>query len=90
MSKEKDSLEDLKYLLGNMGVEILDAIDKGAKDIETIKIFSGLPISCIRGRIPVLIDLKLIVNQNNMFHLAERGRNFKQYLKENLEKKKSS
>ncbi|MBN1800741.1 MAG: hypothetical protein JW891_04500 [Candidatus Lokiarchaeota archaeon] len=90
MSKENDSLEDLKYLLGNMGVEILDAIDKGAKDIETIKIFSGLPISCIKGRIPVLIDLKLIQNENNEFHLAERGHNFKQYLKKNLEKKKTS
>ncbi|MFX1398275.1 MAG: hypothetical protein ACFFAS_14675 [Promethearchaeota archaeon] len=86
MSNENDSLEDLKYLLGNMGVEILYAIDKGAKDIETIKIFSGLPISCIKGRIPVLIDLKLIDKDKGEFHLAKKGANFKQYLKESSDK----
>ena len=37
----EESLEDLKYLLGNMGVEILIAIDKGAKDFETIKLISS-------------------------------------------------
>ena len=86
MSSEEDSIEDLKYLLGNMGIEILFAIDKGAKDIETIKLFSGLPIACIRGRIPVLRDLNLIKVENYEYYLAERGINFKNHLLEKTEK----
>jgi hypothetical protein len=42
MSKVDDSLKDIKYLLGNMGMDIFFAIDNGAKDCETIKIFSKL------------------------------------------------
>ncbi|MGQ4872915.1 MAG: hypothetical protein ACP6IY_02465 [Promethearchaeia archaeon] len=74
---EEESLEDLKYLLGNMGIEILFAIDKGAKNFETIKLFSGLPISCIRGRIPVLMDLKLIQKERDGYILTEKGLDFK-------------
>jgi len=77
MSEEEESLEDLKYLLGNMGIEILFAIDKGAKNFETIKLFSGLPISCIRGRIPVLMDLKLIQKERDGYTLTEKGLDFK-------------
>ncbi|MFX1443052.1 MAG: hypothetical protein ACFFHV_06530 [Promethearchaeota archaeon] len=83
MTKEEETLDDLKYLLGNMGIEILLAIDHGAKDIETIKLFSGIPLSCIKGRIPVLIDLNLIEKQNNEYFLKEKGLNFKK----NLERK---
>ena len=57
MLNGEESKEDLKNLLGYMGIEILFAIDKGAKNFETIKLFSGLPISCIKGRIPVLVNL---------------------------------
>ena len=77
MEKEEESLDDLKYLLGNMGIEILIAIDRGAKDFETIKLFSGIPLSCIKGRIPVLIDLNLIEKKNNEYSLKEKGLNFK-------------
>ena len=42
MSNEEISLEDLKYLLGNMGIEILYAIEKGARNFETIKILIAL------------------------------------------------
>ena len=80
MTKEEETLDDLKYLLGNMGIEILLAIDKGAKDFETIKLFSGIPLSCIKGRIPVLIDLNLIEKHNNKFCLKEKGLNFKRKL----------
>ncbi len=80
MTKEEETLDDLKYLLGNMGIEILLAIDKGAKDFETIKLFSGIPLSCIKGRIPVLIDLNLIEEHNNKFSLKEKGLNFKRKL----------
>jgi len=76
----EESLEDLKYLLGNMGIEILIAIDKGAKDFETIKLFSGLPIACIKGRIPVLLDLNLIRENDEQYFLEEKGINFKKEL----------
>ena len=80
MMSGEESLEDLKYLLGNMGIEILFAIDKGAKDFETIKLFSGLPIACIKGRIPVLLDLKLIRENDEEYFLEEKGIDFKKQL----------
>ena len=73
MSKDEETVEDLKYILGNMGIEILLAINRGAKDYETIKLFSGIPISCIKGRIPVLLDLNLIKKKKNEFFLKEKG-----------------
>ncbi len=78
MSKEDESLEDLKCLLGNMGVDIFFAIDKGAKDFETMKIFSGLPMACIKGRVPVLLELMLIVKKNNGYFLTNKGLSFKE------------
>ncbi|MFX1315882.1 MAG: winged helix-turn-helix domain-containing protein [Promethearchaeota archaeon] len=77
MSNEVESYDDLKYLLGYMGIEILLAIDKGAKSYETIKLFSGLPIACIKGRIPVLSDLKLIKKVKEEYYLTEKGIKFK-------------
>lgn len=76
----EESLEDLKYLLGNMGIEILFAIDRGAKDFQTIKLFSGLPIACIKGRIPVLLDLNLIRENDEQYFLEEKGIDFKKQL----------
>ena len=78
MSKEDESLEDLKCLLGNMGVDIFFAIDKGANDFETMKIFSGLPMACIKGRVPVLLELKLIVKNTNGYFLTNKGLSFKE------------
>jgi predicted transcriptional regulator len=78
MSKEDESLEDLKCLLGNMGVDIFFAIDKGAKDFETMKIFSGLPMACIKGRVPVLLELKLIVKNAKGYFLTNKGISFKE------------
>lgn len=80
MTKEEETLDDLKYLLGNMGIEILLAIDRGAKDFETIRLFSGVTLSCIKGRIPVLLDLNLIEKHNNEYYLKEKGLNFKRKL----------
>ncbi len=78
MSKDDESLEDLKCLLGNMGVDIFFAIDKGAKDFETMKIFSGLPMACIKGRVPVLLELNLIVKNANGYFLTNKGLSFKE------------
>ena len=88
MSSEEDSFDDLNYLLGNMGIEILFAIDRGAKDIETIKLFSGLPIACIKGRIPVLFDLNLIKKNNLEYFITEKGKKYKEHLTKNIEKTK--
>ena len=82
MTNEDESLEDLKYLLGNMGIDILFAIGKGAKEIETIKIFSGLPYACIRGRLPVLVDLKLIKKTQEIYIITEKGKIFNEYSKD--------
>ena len=75
-----DSVEDLKYILGTMGVEILLAIESGAKDFKTIQIFTGCSLSCIKGRIPVLLELDLIYKNNNEYYLTEKGIIFKKEL----------
>lgn len=77
MKKGEKSPEDIKYLLGNMGIEILYAIEKGAKDIETIKLFSGVSMECIKGRLPVLMDLNLIEKEERGFSLTLKGYDFK-------------
>ena len=73
MPEELESHENLKNLLGYMGIEILFAIDKGAKNYETIKLFSGLTLACIKGRIPVLLDLALIKENNEEYFVTEKG-----------------
>lgn len=84
MPNEEESFEDLKYLLGNMGIDILYAIAKGAKNFDTIKLFSGVPIACIKGRIPVLLDLKLIEKTDEEYNLTEKGTLFKENLKKKI------
>ncbi|TFF98543.1 MAG: hypothetical protein EU540_07855 [Promethearchaeota archaeon] len=86
MSKDEDSFEneshdDLKYLLGEIGIDILLAIDSGAKNFKTIQIFTGCSISCIKGRIPVLLELDLIYKNNNDYFLTEKGIDFKKEIK---------
>ncbi|MFX1573070.1 MAG: hypothetical protein ACFFB0_10000 [Promethearchaeota archaeon] len=83
MFNGEETIEDLKNLLGYMGIEILFAIDKGAKTFETIKLFSGLPMECVRGRIPVLLDLQLIKKIKQEHFLTEKGNNFKKELERN-------
>ena len=83
MSKEEESLQDLKCLLGNMGMDIFFAIDRGAKDYETMKIFSGLPMACVKGRVPVLLELKLVVKNNYGYFLTNKGLRFKEKIESN-------
>ena len=83
MINDDESPEDLKNLLGYMGIEILFAIDKGAKNYETIKLFSGLPLSCVKGRIPVLLELNLIEIVKKEHFLTEKGLRFKTQLENN-------
>lgn len=83
MSKVDDSLKDIKYLLGNMGMDIFFAIDNGAKDYETLKIFSGLPMACVKGRLPVLLDLLLVAKNDDGYFLTNKGLNFKAQIENN-------
>ena len=83
MSTEDESLQDLMCLLGNMGVDIFFAIDKGAIDFETMKIFSGLPMACIKGRVPVLLELNLIVKNKDGYYLTNKGLSFKEKIESN-------
>ena len=50
----------LKMVLGEYGILILVAIKNGAKTRQHIPLISGVPMVCVTGRIPVLIDLNLI------------------------------
>ena len=60
-----------------MGVDIFFAIEKGAKDYESMKIFSGLPMACIKGRVPVLLELKIVKKDIEGYFLTEKGLRFK-------------
>lgn len=77
MKNEKNSFDHLKYLLGNMGIDILLAVEKGASNFETIEIISGVPIACIKGRLPVLIDFNLAKKDSSGdYIITQYGINF--------------
>jgi predicted transcriptional regulator len=78
MNNSENKFENLRYLLGNLGIDILIAIGKGAYDFQTVEIISGVPIECVKGRIPVLIDLQLVEKSSKGFVLTEEGILFKQ------------
>ena len=80
MTNDVESYEYMKNLLGDMGIEILLAIEKGAKNYETIQLFSGLPMPCVKGRVPVLLELKLIKKIKEEHFLTEKGITFKKKL----------
>lgn len=81
MENSENKFENLKYLLGNLGIDILIAVEKGASNFETIEIISGVPIACIKGRIPVLIDLDLVKNSPHGYILTETGVEFAKKMK---------
>ena len=82
MKNIEERLDEVKNMLGNMGIDILFAIDNGARDLQTIKIISDLPIACIKGRIPVLLDLGLIKLDPEGYILTNRGLDLKVKLAE--------
>ncbi len=82
---KKERKEKLKLLLGDYGVSIILSIGKGARTFETIKLISGVPLSCIHGRIPVLIELGLIEKQDNGYRLTKKGMDFKRKLEKDHE-----
>ncbi len=62
----------LKMVLGEYGLLILVAIKHGAKTRQHIPLISGVPMACVTGRIPVILDLKLIREEGEL-SLTERG-----------------
>jgi len=84
MNNLENNFENLKYLLGNLGIDILIAIAKGAYDFQTIEIISGVPIACIKGRIPVLIDLQLVEISTKGYTLTKEGILFNQKIEKKI------
>ena len=56
----KKELLSFKMILGEMGIQMLVAIFRGANTNETIMMLSGVPMNCVKGRLPVLINLNLV------------------------------
>ncbi|MHA1798577.1 MAG: hypothetical protein ACTSVY_09035 [Candidatus Helarchaeota archaeon] len=68
--------ESIKMILGDMGIKILEILKFGRMDIESINFLSGIPIACIKGRIPVLKSLNLIIIENGYLSLDKNGKDF--------------
>ncbi len=62
----------IKMVLGEYGLLILVAIKHGAKTRQHIPIVSGVPMVCVTGRIPVILNLKLI-REDEELSLTKRG-----------------
>jgi hypothetical protein len=74
--ENSDNLINYKYILGEMGIQILIAISRGATTKMSIRLFSGVPPECVNGRLPVLSRLNFISQIQEEYHLTERGNNF--------------
>ena len=77
----KPDIEKINLLLGEMGLQILESINQGANNSLSIKMLSGVPIECIIGRLPVLIQLGLIkckINKsdNYEYFITKNGKDF--------------
>jgi hypothetical protein len=75
-----DNIEELKsykYLLGDFGISMLIAVERGARNNDAIMMLSGVPPACITGRMPVLLKLNLIQkNDQDEIILTDDGLNF--------------
>jgi len=71
-----DNLVSYKYILGEMGIQILIAISRGANNKVSIRLLSGVPPECITGRLPVLSSLDLIFQTQEEYYITERGNSF--------------
>ncbi|MHA1584944.1 MAG: hypothetical protein ACTSVU_05335 [Promethearchaeota archaeon] len=72
-----DELKSYRFLLGDFGISMLLAIARGAQSKESIKLLSGVPSACIKGRMPVLLNLKLIrKDEEELFFVTAIGTQF--------------
>jgi hypothetical protein len=71
-SLTREDADALKMVLGEYGLLILVAIKHGAKTRQHIPLISGVPMACVTGRIPVILSLRLIREEEEL-SLTERG-----------------
>jgi hypothetical protein len=75
--KEREELVSYKFLLGEMGIAILTAIARGAHAKDAIMMLSGVPLACVVGRMPVLLNLKLVIQLGiEEVRISKRGLQF--------------
>ncbi|MBD3352083.1 MAG: hypothetical protein GF364_11405 [Candidatus Lokiarchaeota archaeon] len=74
--KDKETLLSFRYLLGEMGIQMLVAIYRGANTKTAIQLLSGVPMSCVIGRLPVLLNLNLVYQTQEEYHVTEKGIQF--------------
>nr|MDO8119431.1 hypothetical protein [Candidatus Sigynarchaeota archaeon] len=72
--------ESIKMILGDMGIKILQVLRFGPMDMEGINFLSGVPIACVKGRIPVLKSLNLIDENGSTYCINKDGEKFLQAL----------
>ncbi|WP_457556603.1 hypothetical protein [Candidatus Harpocratesius sp.] len=78
-----EELRSYKYILGEFGVQMLLAVARGAENKTSIQMLSGVPHACITGRMPVLLNLKLLKQEGeDLFKLTSRGHEFLKCIKE--------
>ena len=78
--KKKD-ITTQKYLIGEMGIQVLTAILRGGNQIESISMLSGVSVACVKGRLPILIELNLIsqfISEDGLpgYEIIEKGKKF--------------
>jgi hypothetical protein len=82
LEEENEDLSSYKYLLGDFGIGILTAISRGAQTPDAIVMLSGVPMSCVKGRMPVLVNLKLVTLLNYQeYLLTQKGIEFLKVIK---------
>lgn len=73
---DKEELLSYRYLLGEMGIQMLVAISRGANTKMSIQLLSGVPMACVKGRLPVLMNLKLVAEENEKYITTKNGHAF--------------
>lgn len=68
--------ESIKMILGDMGIRILQVLRFGPMDMKSIEFLSGVPIACVKGRIPVLKSLNMIKENDGVYSLDQKGDEF--------------
>ena len=74
---KNNDLTSQKYLIGEMGVQVLLAIFSGANQIESISMLSGVSLACVKGRLPILIKLNFISESGESeYKILDNGKKF--------------
>jgi predicted transcriptional regulator len=71
-----EHVESMKMILGEMGIKILKVLRLGAMDMKAINFLSGVPMACVKGRIPVLKSLNMIKETEATYSLDKEGEQF--------------